>query len=333
MTLQTLETPGIESLSENETAFIQSEGSLEEISSEAFARCIAASQRIRWDIDQDIIRGRDFNISQHYLPEALSNVDDIESLTPHEKIYLSQIQCRTYAHMFHLAERFVNAKVLEMSRDHWFGNQTALEALVRFSDEELKHQEMFRRIEHLAGALMAPGYAFLPDPNAVARAVLSKSTWAVLALTLALELTSKVHYRHSLDWNDNASPLFKDVLRYHWLEESQHVLMDQLEWERHDKAISWEARDRSVDELIELVNAVDGLLQVQAKADGEYFARTCGRHLPGVQRQAVEKGLLKAYRWQYILSGAQHPHFIKVLTSFITEQQGARIQEALAGLA
>ena len=105
-----------------------------------------------------------------------------------------------------------------------------------------------------------------------------------------------------------------------------------MEWRRLDKTLSWGARDRAVDECIELVGAVDGLLQVQAKADGEYFARTCCRHLPGVQHQAVEKGLLKAYRWQYILSGAQHPHFMKILTSFITKQQGDRIQEALEGI-
>ena len=37
--------------------------------------------------------------------------------------------------------------MLEVSRDHWLGDQIALEALVRFTDEELKHQELFRRIE------------------------------------------------------------------------------------------------------------------------------------------------------------------------------------------
>ena len=43
-------------------------------------------------------------------------------------------------------------------------------------------------------------------------------------------------------------------------------------------------------------------------------------------------GLLRAYRWQYILSGAQHPHFIKVLTSLITDAQTERVQAALASL-
>ena len=330
MTMHILETPLTGFMIENEESFGHGEIRNEGILSEPYARCIAASQRVWWDIDKDVIRGRTFDIEHKFLPDGLSKVQELEFLTPEGKQYLSQIQGRTYAHMFHMAERFVNAKVLEISQDHWFENQTALEALIRFSDEELKHQKMFRRLEQLAGAQMAPGYAFLADPNDVAKVVLSKSTWAVLALTHLLELLSQLHYRQSLDLDDNVSPLFKDVLRYHWLEESQHVIMDELEWKRLDKTMSLDAKDQAVDEFIELVGAVDGILQTQAQADAEYFARTCGCQLPGDQHQAVEKGLLKAYRWQYIISGAEHPHFIKVLTSFITESQGARIQGALA---
>ena len=57
-----------------------------------------------------------------------------------------------------------------------------------FSEEERKHQEMCRRIEHMIGAAMPAGQRFLPDPNAVAQPVLAKSTWAVLALTCHIEL-------------------------------------------------------------------------------------------------------------------------------------------------
>ncbi len=304
----------------------------EEANSDPYARCISASRRVRWDIDKDVIRDREFDIQQKFLPDGLSKVQELQFLTDEEKRYLSQIQGRTYANVFGLVERFINAKVLEISREHWLGNQTALEALIRFSDEELKHQDLFRRIERLAGAQMIPGYRFLPNPNDVANVVLSKSTWAVLALTLYIELFTQLHYRQSIDPDNNLSPLFKDVFRYHWLEESQHAIMDELEWERLDKNMSPEARDQAVDEFIELVGAVDGILQIQAKADAEYFAETCGRDVPDAQRQALEEGILNAYRWQYIISGAQHPHFVKVLTGFITEAQGARIQDALAGL-
>ena len=48
--------------------------------------------------------------------------------------------------------------------------------------------------------------------------------------------------------------------------------------------------------------------------------------------QAIEAGFLKAYRWQYIHSGAAHPRFREVLASLITADQGQRIQAALATL-
>ena len=70
--------------------------------------------------------------------------------------------------MFGLVERFIGAKMLEVSRDHWLGDQVALEALVRFTDEELKHQELFRRIEAMIADGMPAGYRFVPQPNDVA---------------------------------------------------------------------------------------------------------------------------------------------------------------------
>ncbi len=295
-----------------------------------FARCIQASKQVRWDIDADVIRGRQFDTTQKFLPDGLSKVHEIGVLTPEEQRYVSQIQGRTYANMFGLVERFVNAKVLELSREHWLGDQVALEGLVRFSDEELKHQALFRRIEHLVGAQMPDGYTFVPQPNDVATAVLSKSTWAVLALILDLELFTQLHYRESIDPDTQLSDLFKDVFRFHWKEESQHAIMDELEWKRHDATLTPAQRDQGVDEFIELVGAVDSILQVQAQADANYCATTCGRILSEAERQALHAGVLKAYRWQYILSGAQHPHFVKVLSSLITPSQGQRIQTALA---
>src|SRR5215510_4912547 len=81
-----------------------------------YARIINASKRARWDIDADVIRGRKFDTSQRFLPNGLSKVDDIKFLSESERRLLTQIQGRTYALLFGLVERFVNAKVLEVSR-------------------------------------------------------------------------------------------------------------------------------------------------------------------------------------------------------------------------
>ena len=302
------------------------------IDNNRYERSISASKRVRWDIDQDVIRGRRFDRSQKYLPDGLSLVDELTALSEDEKRFVSQIQGRTYANIFGLVERFINAKVLEISRDHWLGDQVALEALVRFSDEELKHQELFRRINEMVGETLPVGYRFDIDPNAVASAVLSKSTWAVLALTLDIELFTQLHYRQSIDPDSELSELFKDVFLYHWKEESQHAILDELELTRIDSKLTFDERDRAVDEFIELVAAVDGILQAQAASDASYFSATCGRTVNEKEAGAVKAGFLKAYRWQYILSGAAHPKFRKVLSSLITEDQGRRIEAALATL-
>jgi hypothetical protein len=301
-------------------------------SSERYARCIQSSKRVRWDIDEDVIRGRRFDAAHKFLPDGLSLADAFTTLSADEKRFVSQVQGCTYANVFGLVERFINAKILELSHDYWLGDQVALEALVRFSEEELKHQALFRRINTMVGDVLPDGYRFDVDPDAVARAVLGKSTWAVLALTLDIELFTQLHYRQSIDQDTELSELFKDVFLYHWKEESQHAILDELEWVRHDAGITTEKRDRAVDEFIELVAAVDGILQAQAKADAGYFAAKCGRAVNEAEAREIEAAFLKAYRWQYIHSGAQHPHFGKVLSSLITENQGQRIQSALATL-
>ena len=295
-----------------------------------YARCIEVSKRIRWDIDRDVIRGRRFDLSRKFLPDGISKVNELEFLDATERRQLSQIQGRTYANMFGLVERFISAKILEVSHEHWLGDQTKLEALVRFTDEELKHQELFRRIEHLAGEEMPEGYRFLPQPNDVASVVLGKSTWAVLGLTAFIELFTQSHYRSSIEPDVNLSELYKDVFLYHWKEESQHAILDELEWRRENANLSAAERDRAVDDLIALVAAVDGLLQLQAAADADYFLTVAARSFTEQEQARIRAGVLKAYRWQYIGSGVEEPRFMDILGSMITPAQTERIGRALA---
>jgi hypothetical protein len=300
------------------------------VESSRYARCVAASKRIRWDIDRDVVRNREFDFAKKFLPDGLSFVEQVPFLSGDERRLLSQVQGRSYANIFGLVERFIGAKILEVSRDHWLGDQNALEALVRFTDEELKHQELFRRVEKMVGSGMPSGYSFMPQPNDVASAVLSKSTWSVLALTCLIELFTQVHYRASIEPDAELSPLFKDVFLFHWKEESQHAILDELEWLREDAKITPEARNAAVDDLIALVAAVDGILQAQAAADAHYFVAICGRPMTDVEADAVKATVLAAYRWQYIGSGVQIPRFNELLNGMITPAQGARIGAALA---
>jgi hypothetical protein len=295
-----------------------------------YAKCIEASKRIRWDIERDVIRARRFDFAKKFMPDGLSKATELTFLRPAEMRFMSQIQGRTYANIFGLVERYIGAKTLEISKDHWFGDQIALEALVRMTDEELKHQELFRRLEQMAAVGMPAGYSFKPQPNDVASAVLSKSTWAVLGLTLDIELFTQSHYRSSIEPDADLSDLWKDVFLFHWKEESQHAILDELEWRREHARLTEMQREQAVTDLIELVAAVDGIVQTQAAADAHYFLSCGARPYSAAEEAAIHDVMLKAYRWQYIVSGVQELRFAEVLKALVTPAQMQRIGTALA---
>jgi len=297
-----------------------------------YARCITVSKRINWDIDNDVIRGRRFDTEDKFLPDGLSQVDRLDFMEEADRRFLSQIQGRTYANIFGLAERFVNAKVLEISQNHVYGDQIALEALMRFSSEELKHQEMFRRVEALTAEALPDGYRFTAEPNAFARVIMAKSTWAVLALTCHIELFTQQHYKQSIATGDGLSPLYKDVFLYHWKEESQHAILDELEWRAEDERIDAKARDQAVDDLIALVVEFDKVLQAQAAADFDYFIVHSRQLYSGDQQDVLHDAVLAAYRWQYVVSGVQGSRFVEVLGEMISDDQMQRVTDALTPL-
>jgi hypothetical protein len=295
-----------------------------------YAQLVRSSKKAEWQIDRDLLQDRRFDFSRKFLPDGLSRIDRLTFLTVYEARLLSQIQGRTYAYIFGLVERFISAKMLDQGRAHVFDDQLALEALVRFSNDEIKHQELFRRMETMIGSQLPAGYRQVADPNDVARAVLAASTWSVLALTCHIELFVQAHYVQSIAPREELCPLFKDVFKFHWKDESRHVVLDELEWEAEHAKRSPAERDQAVNDLIALVAAIDAILQAQSESDADYFIRNVSRSFSVDETAHIKACVLSAYRWQYIVSGVQHPHFGRLLTRLTTPAQMSRIQTALA---
>lgn len=292
-----------------------------------YARCVAISKRTEWQIDRDLIRRRVFDFSRKFLPDGMTFVDRLEFLSAAEARLFSQVQGRTYANLFGGVERFIAAKMLEQTREHVYGDQKALEGLVRFASEELKHQELFRRIELTLAGTMPPGYVVTAEPNSIAAAVLCKSTWAVLALTCHVEFIVQAHYARCIASSEGLCALFKDVFAFHWRDECQHVLLDELEWTSEDAKLSSDRRDRAVDEFIALMGSLAVSLQRQGDADADYFVKSLDRRLDEERIERIRATFLAAYRSQFIVSGAQHTQFRKLLERLTTVAQRARIED------
>ena len=118
------------------------------------------------------------------------------------------------------------------------------------------------------------------------------------------------------------------VFMAHWREECQHAMMDELEWLREDARLNAAERDAIVGDLIELVVAVNGILLAQAARRCELLRRR-SRPSGTSPRNAAPwtMAILKAYRWQYIVSGVMEPRFQKILFRVLDDRQAARVRD------
>lgn len=87
-----------------------------------------------------------------------------------------------------------------------------------------------------------------------------------------------------------------------------------------------------MDDLIALVVAVDGILQMQSEADHEYFVRAAQRRFEAEEVTRIKALILAAYRYQYIVSGIRSDRFTSILFELITPAQKSRILAALSPL-
>ena len=152
-----------------------------------------------------------------------------------------------------------------------------------------------------------------------------------MALTLDIELFTQLHYRQSI----SRTPTCPSCSRTCSSTTGRRRASTRSSTSWNDPArrqIDLQHRSRSVDELIELVVAIDGILQEQAAADAAYFVGACGRAVDDDEAEVIKDRFLKAYRWQYIHSGAAHPRFQATLSGMITESEGRRVAATLATL-
>jgi hypothetical protein len=297
----------------------------------SYMQCLQNSYRVNWKIG-DILDGRHFDLSRRWLPAQLSGADAVASLSADEKTKLSHVEMGAYAHLFGFVEEFIAPKMLGLAQDFQIDHRDAFDALTNFAAEEVKHMALFRELRgHIDEALGFP-LALLQGEKDVARAVLSKANGAVLLLTASTEWMTLLHYLSSFKDNEALDPFTRHIFKAHWQEESQHARIDHLETLRAFTDISDHDRQLAIEDLIELVGAVDGLLQQQAALDVHNFERYLRRSLKGAQRNEVHARVLDAKRYTFIESGVTHPNFTELFGELTTPAQQAQVQKALTGV-
>jgi para-aminobenzoate N-oxygenase AurF len=297
----------------------------------SYAECLQNSYRVNWRIG-DVVDGRRFDLSRRWLPAQLSGADAVASLSANEKTKLSHVEMGAYAHLFGFVEEYIAPKMLGLAQDFQIDHRDAFDALTNFAAEEVKHMALFRELRGRIDEALGFPLTLLQGQKEVARAVLSKANGAVLLLTDSTEWMTLLHYLSCFKDNDALDPFTRHIFKAHWQEESQHARMDHLETLRAFKDISDHDRQVAIEDLIELVGAVDGLLQQQTELDVQNFERYLDRSLKGAQRKEVHARVLDAKRYTFIESGVTHPNFVELFGAVATAAQQAQVQKALTGV-
>jgi hypothetical protein len=289
---------------------------------------LAAAQRVNWKIDEIIGDGKRLDFTKPFMPEVLAGVHKLDFLSEDEQRILNQIRGLGYLVMFGLVEEFILPFVLDHARPRLAGNDYRTRALIQFASEEAKHIQLFKRFREEFDAGFGHHCEVIGPPKAVADKVLSHSPLAVALLTLHIEWFVQQHYLESIKDDQGLDPLFKSLLKHHWLEEAQHTKLDTLMVEEMAAVTSPGDVRKAVDEYLEIGAFIDRGMQQQTRFDLESFERATGRHLTHEERERFSEIQLKALRWTFIGSGITHPNFLATVGKL-----GAGLREKLEAVA
>jgi hypothetical protein len=285
-----------------------------------YASCIKNSEKVAWRLEDVLPADSRLDYERPFLPAVFSGDSRVPSLGAAERLKLNQISGWAYLNLFAFVEEYIIATAVKQAAAEVHGDHTALRALLRFGEEEVKHQEMFHRCIALLQRSFGSECEMLGNAAAVAGVILSKDPIAVVLVTLHLELMTQAHYTESVRDDAGLDPLFCSMLKHHWLEEAQHARIDALELAKLSAGATPERIAQAFADYVELIGAFDGLLAAQAKMDIGNLTRACGRELQ--DPAAVEAAQHAAYRNTFLVSGMLNRQFVDYATKLSPE--GAR---------
>ena len=279
----------------------------------SYGNILQTSLKVAWT-EREVLDGRDFDYSRRFLPNRLSGVDGIRCLDDREKLKLNQIMGNAYCHLFAYVEEYIIPQALEAAQRDVWGDETRLRTLLLFAEDESKHQALFER----STALFAEGFGvecgLIPSREEVARVILSKSRLCSYLLTSMIEWMTQLHFVEHVKDRSELDGLFRDLVKYHWMDEAQHAKIDSLLIDEITREIAEEDREKAIDELIELGGAMDGLLSQQADLDIESLEKAVGRLFTDGEKDEIKRHTQRAYRWTFLVSGLEHPSFVQIVS-------------------
>ena len=286
---------------------------------------LASSLRAQWQLDDVLREDQELDFSRNFLPESLARTAQLSGLNAFEQKTLNQIAAHEYLCMFGVVEEFILPFLLDHARPHLLEDDWRVRALLNFASEEAKHIHLFKRF-HAAFVRGFPVEVQMIGPSeAIGTEVLRHDPLAVGLVILMIEWMTQEHYLGSIRDNGDIDPLFKSLLKHHWIEESQHAKLDTLIVDALAEGRSEAEIDKAIDEVFEIAMFLDGGLKAQAEFNIAALEKAINQTV--LNREEIIAQQHQAGRWTFIGSGLVHERF-KATVENISPKAAARLAEA-----
>ena len=286
---------------------------------------LAASIRGAWQLDDVLRTDQDLDFARDFLPDSLARTKSLWGLSPDEQRTLNHIRAHEYLCMFGVVEEFILPFLLDHARPALREDDWRVRALLNFASEEAKHIHLFKRFHEAFKRGFPVECGMIGPSDAIGAKILAHDPLAVGLIILMIEWMTQQHYLGSVRGNDELDPLFKSLLKHHWIEEAQHAKLDTLIVDALAEGRSEDEIDRAVDQFLEIGMFLDSGLKAQTSLNLDALEQAIGRQLD--DREAIEAQQHQAARWTFIGSGLVHDRFKATLQS-ISPRAAARIAEA-----
>jgi len=284
-----------------------------------YGAILSDALKVGWKVEDLIGGDKKLDFTRPFLPESLAGVKGIQCLGEAEKLKLNQIRGNSYLYLFGFVEEFILPYVLEHTQKHLHGDHMAVRAMVTFAEEEAKHMHLFQRFAEEFSAGFPVRCGVIGPARDVAQVVLRHGALGVGLVILHLEWMTQLHYLDSARSDEEIDPLFKNLLRHHWMEEAQHAKIDTLLVDELAQQAGPEGIAKAFDDYLAIGGALDGLLATQVNLDLESLSKVTGRQLSDAERKEISGAQVRSYRWTFLGSGMTHPNFVKALGELSAE--------------
>jgi len=286
---------------------------------------LASSLRAQWQLDDVLREEQELDFTRNFMPESLARTAAVATLNPFEQRILNQISAHQYLGIFGVVEEFILPFLVDHARPHLLGDDWRVRAILNFASEEAKHIHLFKRFHEAFVRGFPVECAMIGPSEAIGAEVLRHDPLAVGLVILMIEWMTQAHYLGSIRDDGDLDPLFKSLMKNHWMEEAQHAKLDTLIVDALAEGRTEEQIDKAIDEFFEIGGFLDEGLKAQAGFNLDALEKAIGRKLEN--RDEIIAQQHQAARWTYIGSGMVHERFKATLES-LSPRAAERIAEA-----